>query len=160
MNRKLGVAILYGGKSVEHKISLRSARNIYENLDRSRFDPVLIGIDPEGNWFYHAEFNTDIGSGYPLDLHLKQEGQVFHCSEPGISPGRIDVAFPVLHGNDGEDGSIQGLFKTLNIPVVGTGVTGSAVSMDKILTKKLLRDAGIRVCRYRHFTYEQKASIN
>ncbi len=160
MNRKLRVAILYGGKSVEHKVSLKSAKNIFENLDKDRFEPVLIGIDQEGNWFYQEDFTLAIGSGIPVDLRLCQDGHPFSRRQEKSSLGEIDIVFPVLHGNDGEDGSIQGLFKTINIPIVGTGVTGSAVSMDKVVAKKLLRDAGIRVSRFRHYTFEQKGTIS
>jgi D-alanine-D-alanine ligase len=160
MNRKIKVAILYGGKSVEHNVSLKSAKNIYENLDKNRFEPVLIGIDQEGNWYYQPEFDPRIVSGQPLTIHLHQGKEIFYTIHSGMSLGLIDIIFPVLHGNDGEDGSIQGLFKTLNIPIVGTGVTGSAISMDKVIAKKLLRDAGIQVSRFRHYTYEQKRKIN
>jgi D-alanine-D-alanine ligase len=159
MNKKLKVAIIFGGKSVEHKVSLRSARNIFENLDHDKYEPVLIGIDEAGNWYHLDEFSTNITGGDPLLLQLRQDNQIFFARKANKNLGQIDLVFPVLHGNDGEDGSIQGLFKTLNIPVVGSGVLGSAVSMDKVLAKKLLRDAGIRVTKFRHFIYEELAGI-
>ncbi len=160
MSAKLRVAILYGGKSVEHKVSLKSAKNIFDNIDRDKFEPVLIGIDPGGNWYFMQDFKTGIRSGKPLSLHLQQGEEIFYTLPDNNSLGVIDIVFPVLHGNDGEDGSIQGLFKTVNIPVVGTGVTGSAVAMDKVIAKKLMRDAGIAVSRFRHYTFEQKDSIS
>ena len=160
MQNKMKVAILYGGKSVEHNVSLKSARNIYDNLDRERYDPVLIGIDQQGSWYFLPDYTPDIVSGQPLMIDLRQGKNIFYTCNDRKTLGTIDIVFPVLHGNDGEDGSIQGLLKTLNIPVVGTGVTGSAVAMDKLIAKKLLRDAGIPVSRFRHYTWEQKNEIN
>ncbi|HLF34476.1 MAG TPA: D-alanine--D-alanine ligase family protein [Cyclobacteriaceae bacterium] len=159
MSKKFTVAILYGGKSVEHQISLRSAKNVFDNIDRSKFEPLLIGIDLNGNWYQLHEFRNEIQDGDPVMMQLRQDNRVFFNMKENKNLGPVDIVFPVIHGNDGEDGSIQGLFKTLNIPVVGSGVTGSALAMDKVLSKKIMRDAGIKVSRFRHYFIEEKDSI-
>lgn len=159
MSKKCKVAILYGGRSVEHEISLRSAANVVANIDRSRFDPVLIGIDTQGSWFLNDIIDKNISAGKPVSLTL-------NTKKPGLQVGELgevivpDVVFPVLHGTDGEDGSIQGLFTALDFPVVGSGVLGSAVSMDKIISKKILHESGLPVAPYLDFHKSEKTSIN
>lgn len=155
---KLRVAVVFGGRSAEHEISLLSARNIVASLDPARYDPVLIGIDRQGRWFLNegsmrlldaedaehirlAEDATEVG--------LVSTGPTSQLVAPGGgSFGRVDVLFPVLHGPYGEDGTIQGLAKLADIPCVGAGVLGSAVGMDKDVMKRLLRDAGIPVAPF------------
>jgi D-alanine-D-alanine ligase len=120
----LRVAVLYGGRSGEHEISLRSAESIIAGLDRAKYDVQRIFINPEGRW-------------EPRAL----------SPEPGANPG-IDVVFPILHGTFGEDGTVQGLLELADLPYVGAGVLASAVSMDKEVTKRLLVERGLPVAEY------------
>lgn len=161
MENKIKVGILFGGKSAEHEISLRSAKNVIEALDKNKYEPVLIGIDKNGQWLYneqtslilHADniekisLNTDSES---VSLIPQSEGQLSGTNQ------KIDVVFPILHGPMGEDGTIQGLLKLANIPFVGAGVLGSAVGMDKDIMKRLLRDAGLPIGKYVTLRSHQK----
>ena len=158
MSKKLSIAILYGGRSVEHEISIRSAKNVVARIDQDSFSIVLLGITKIGSWYLNKTIDDEINSGLSVSLNL--DASAPHLIE--IESGRtikIDVIFPVLHGTDGEDGSIQGLFKSMNLPVVGSGVLGSAISMDKIVSKKILRECGIPVAAYLEFDKTQKDSI-
>src|SRR5580692_1283090 len=121
---KLRVAVLQGGRSGEHEISLRSARSIMEAMDRSRYEVVPITIDKEGKW-----------SPRPI------------LPEPGANPG-IDVVFPALHGTFGEDGTVQGLLELADLPYVGAGVLASSLSMDKELMKRVCKERGLPVVEY------------
>jgi len=121
---KLRVAVLYGGRSGEHEISLRSAESIIAAMDPQRYEVQRIFITPEGRWEPRAI-----------------------SPEPGGNPG-IDVVFPVLHGTFGEDGTVQGLLELAGLPYVGAGVLGSAVAMDKEVTKRLLRERGLPVAEF------------
>src|SRR5512135_2408696 len=122
--RHLHVAVLYGGRSGEHEISLRSAESIIAGLDRAKYEVQRILITPEGHWEPRAI-----------------------SPEPGANPG-IDVVFPVLHGTFGEDGTVQGLLELADLPYVGAGVLASDVAMDKEVTKRLLVDRGLPVAEY------------
>lgn len=149
---KLRVAVLFGGKSAEHEVSLQSARNVIAMIDREKYEVVPIGIDKRGQWFLGDEANLLIDEGNPELVKLNRASDDL-ALQPGRddSPlvlrdgdiGRIDVVFPVLHGPFGEDGSVQGLLQVADLPYVGAGVLGSAVGMDKEVMKRLLRDAGI-----------------
>jgi len=132
----LRVAVLCGGRSGEHEISLRSAESIIAGLDRAKFEVQRIFITPEGCW-------------EPRAL----------SPEPGANPG-IDVVFPVLHGTFGEDGTVQGLLELADLPYVGAGVLASAVSMDKEVTKRLLVERGLPVAEYVTVTRGNKPDIN
>lgn len=160
MNKKLKVALLFGGKSVEHTISVRSATNIAQNIDRSKFDVVLIGIDQNGKWHLNEDTSGDIKKGPGLALILDTQCNRLLNVDTNESLGQIDMVFPVLHGTDGEDGSVQGLLKAACIPFVGTGVLGSAISMDKLVSKRLLKEAGIPVSRYLSYSFEERASLD
>lgn len=118
------VAIIYGGRSGEHEISVRSAKAIKEGLDRSKYDVVDYFIDPYGRWQPQAIL-----------------------PEPGAQP-EIDVVFPVLHGTFGEDGTVQGLLELADIPYVGAGVLASAVSMDKEMMKRVCVERGLPIVEY------------
>ena len=151
--KKINVGILFGGKSAEHEVSLLSAKNIIEAIDRDKYTPVLIGIDKNGKWLLQDAANYLLNAGDPKFIKLKpserrvalvpqNEGRL--TSLQGLpDTGSIDVVFPVLHGPFGEDGALQGLLKMADIPFVGAGVLGSAVGMDKDVMKRLLRDARI-----------------
>ena len=121
---KSTVAVIYGGRSGEHEISIRSAKAIKEGLDRSKYDVVDYFIDLNGNW-------------HPQPI----------LPEPGVQP-EIDVVFPVLHGTFGEDGTVQGLLELADLPYVGAGVLASAVSMDKEMTKRVCRQRLLPVVDY------------
>jgi D-alanine-D-alanine ligase len=159
MARKKKVAILYGGRSVEHAVSVNSARNIFEFLDKDLFEPVPIGISKSGQWFIKSEVNKEIESGEPigLTLHPGNPELILLSGKPAV---KVDIIFPVLHGTDGEDGSIQGLIKAMDLPMVGTGVLGSSLSMNKIVAKRLLREAGLPVTDFMTFSFNEKDDIS
>jgi D-alanine-D-alanine ligase len=146
--RKIRVGIVFGGKSCEHEVSIASARNVVEALDRQKYEPVLIHIDKNGAW-HLREALEDFSKQESIALIPKKEGSdLIHLSSPSTSAPPVEVIFPVLHGSFGEDGTIQGLFKMADIPFVGAGVLGSAVGMDKDVMKRLLRDAGIPIGKF------------
>src|SRR5579863_2147048 len=120
----LNVAVLYGGRSGEHEISIRSAESIIAGLNPSEYNVKRLFITKEGRW-----------SPHPI------------LPEPGANPD-IDVVFPVLHGTFGEDGTVQGLFELADLPYVGANVLASAVSMDKDMMKRVCRDRGLPVVEY------------
>ena len=153
----LRLGIVYGGRSSEHDVSLRSARSVFEALDRDKYDPVLIGIDPEGRWHLHSEVEflrltapatnaEPEGGRREVTLPPRPAGGELLAIAPegGLLP-RLDVVFPLLHGARGEDGTIQGLLELAEIPYVGAGVLGSALGMDKDVQKRVLRDAGLPI---------------
>jgi D-alanine-D-alanine ligase len=121
---KTKVAVLYGGRSAEHEVSVRSARSILEGLDRAKYEVAEYFIRPDGKW-----------DPRPI------------LPEPG-GAGAVDVVFPVLHGTFGEDGTVQGLLELADVAYVGPGVMASAVSMDKETTKRLCRERGLPVVEY------------
>jgi D-alanine-D-alanine ligase len=159
MQKKLKVALLYGGRSVEHGVSINSARNIFEFIDKTRFEPLPIGISNTGQWFLTNGVSKDMEQGKALGLILDPHSPGFMLLANG-DRFKADIVFPVLHGTDGEDGSIQGMVKSMDIPMVGTGVIGSAVSMNKIVAKKLLKEAGIPVSRFLTFNYDEQETIS
>jgi D-alanine-D-alanine ligase len=158
MESKKIVAILYGGRSVEHGVSVNSAKNIFEHLDKEHFEPLAIGINQRGKWFLTKGVDKDIDQGQPLGLILDPEKPGFILMASGDRL-KVDMIFPVLHGTDGEDGSIQGLIKAIDLPMVGTGVLGSAVSMNKIIAKRLLEEAGIPVTKFVAFHFRDRNKI-
>lgn len=153
---KVHVGIMFGGISAEHEVSLLSAKNIVEALDRARFDVSLIGIDKQGRWHLNDASDFLLHAEDPSLIALNQSGnhlalipgqQRHQLTEKDCTGqlSQLDVVFPVVHGTLGEDGSLQGLLRVANLPFVGSDVLGSAVSMDKDVAKRLLRDAGLRV---------------
>lgn len=159
MIKKIRVGILFGGRSAEHEVSLQSAKNIIEAIDRDKYEVVLIGIDKQGLWYLNQESHFLLNANDPKNIRLQasetklalapgeQEHQLVAYSQADYH-SRVDVVFPVLHGPFGEDGTVQGLLKLANIPFVGAGVLGSAIGMDKDVMKRLLRDAGIPIARF------------
>ncbi len=154
MDRKIRVGIIFGGKSAEHEVSLQSAKNIIEALDKEKYEPVLIGVDKSGKWLLADNSEFLLNSGDPKLIKLSgeknqsiaivpQSGGKISNLDTSYQEKSIDVVFPILHGPFGEDGTVQGLLKLANIPFVGASVLGSAVGMDKDVMKRLLRDAGI-----------------
>jgi len=155
------VAIVFGGKSGEHEVSLTSAMGVYEALDKSKFDVLLIGIDRAGRWVLPDPQWVLSFKSKPRELNLEKAHEniavlpaaggaslralpVSGGSNPGPSQA-IDVVIPILHGTNGEDGTIQGLLELSGLPYVGSGVLGSALCMDKEMAKRVLRDAGLPV---------------
>jgi D-alanine-D-alanine ligase len=157
--KKITVGILFGGKSAEHEVSLQSARNVFDAIDRSKYNPVPIGIDKKGRWLLNGESDFLLNSGDPKRISLNGSGdEVAIIPESGgtlsnfSAPSRklaVDVVFPILHGPFGEDGTVQGLLKLADIPFVGVGVLASAAGMDKDVMKRLMRDAGLPIGRFR-----------
>jgi D-alanine-D-alanine ligase len=157
MTNKIRLGVLCGGRSTEHEVSIRSTKSIIEALDRSKYEIVVIGVDKKGMWHYYnpelfltlIEHNAlpqiENSSGNIMIFPGKR--QLFRKNGKKIST-ELDVVFPVLHGTYGEDGTVQGLLKLLDVPFVGASVLGSAVGMDKEVMKRLLRDAGIPIGKY------------
>ena len=151
--KKLSVCVLFGGVSPEHEVSLRSAEYVLNTIDKEKYNVFPVGITKDGDWVLFA--GTDY-SKLPAGTWQDQEGNRRAAISPIRGQGllsfendcavreRIDVVFPVLHGENGEDGSIQGLLQIAGIPYVGPGVASSAVCMDKTLTKLVAELAGVR----------------
>ncbi|MBN2533252.1 MAG: D-alanine--D-alanine ligase [Spirochaetales bacterium] len=159
MEKRIRVALLFGGRSAEHEVSLQSARNILNVLDRDKYEPVLIGIDRQGRWYINENSIPLLNSDDPKLIQLNMgsrevvltpngdDNQLMDI-RTGHSLDKIDVIFPVLHGPYGEDGSVQGLAKLANLPCVGAGILGSVIGMDKDIMKRLLKAAEISVASY------------
>jgi D-alanine-D-alanine ligase len=146
--KKSRVAVIFGGRSPEHPISCISAGSVLAALDSEEYDVVPVGITRDGRWLLIS------GDDKPFTITDGRLPEVTEASGdmiplvPGRVPGEVDVAFPVLHGAYGEDGTIQGLFEMAGLPYVGAGVFASAAGMDKEFTKKLAAAAGIPVGPY------------
>jgi D-alanine-D-alanine ligase len=150
---KLRVGILFGGRSTEHEVSVNSATTIFHGLDPERYTPVLLGLAHDGTWLA-AEPAQDMepralfgASGGVKSFPALRDGLDFLRAGDGKSAldSALDVVFPIIHGREGEDGCLQGVLEMARIPYVGAGVMASALCMDKSLTKRVLRDAGIPV---------------
>lgn len=162
MGNRTRVLLLFGGRSAEHEVSIVSAAFIARSLDPKTYDLVLVGMDRDGRWLeFEPGALASIDSaadavlppgGRPVTLPPapSQSGRPTLVRQQGEELG-FDVAFPVLHGPLGEDGAIQGLFELADIPYVGSGVSSSAVGMDKVLQKQLLEHAELSVVPYRWF---------
>lgn len=151
---KKSLAVLFGGQSSEHEVSCMSAANVIEQIDTNRYDLLLIGITEDGHWL-KVDSVEEIRSGAWREsrteavLSPDATKQCAILTKDGVREEvKIDVAFPVLHGLYGEDGTVQGLFELAKIPYVGCGVLASAVSMDKLYTKIIVNDLGIRQADY------------
>ena len=143
---KLRVGVIYGGRSGEHEVSVVSAASIFKHLDRSRFQPVPIRIDKDGRWVLGAKEPTAISAG---DVQDNGPVGALQVTEPTAAiGGGIDVVFPVLHGPYGEDGTVQGLLELANVPYVGAGVLGSALGMDKAISKTVFAAHGLPIVPY------------
>lgn len=162
MSKKLRVAVIYGGKSGEHDVSLVSAASVIKALDLNKYEVIPMGITKDGTWILGTEsFPT-------LEINLGQEkiqelqSQLPTVSEinqtaklPLLRSSEIDVVFPVLHGTFGEDGTIQGMFEMANIPYVGAGVLASATAMDKVIAKKIFANEGLSQGKYVYYLHSQ-----
>ena len=166
-NKKKKIAVIFGGKSGEHEVSISSAISVFNALDKSKYEVALIGIDKSGRWLMPSETKFLAHAENPRLLKLNQEKETFSLvpfessrqlvsvedrqttsapvpSQVG-SGGKFDVIIPILHGPHGEDGTVQGLLELSNIPYVGSGVLGSALGMDKDVSRRLLKAEGIPV---------------
>ncbi len=146
------IVILYGGKSGEHEVSLRSAASVLSNLDKTKYKPELIGIDKNGIWYYQKNIKTST-DGQRLELVKENPVSVvpskgFFCGNEKIE---CDAVLPIIHGTQGEDGTIQGLLEIVNVPYAGAGVLGSALSLDKEKTKIICQGSGLPVAPFRSF---------
>lgn len=159
MKKKLRVGVLFGGRSAEHEISIISAKNVVQAIDKQKYDVVLIGIDKQGRWYRNDDAGVLERADRPKAIRFARETNAL-----ALVPGNrakqwlrlasrktekpVDVVFPILHGTFGEDGTVQGLLKMADIPFVGASVLGSAVGMDKDAMKHLLRDARVPTPRW------------
>jgi len=168
MKKKLRVAILFGGKSAEHEISLISARNIVDAMDKAKYDVVAIGIDKQGRWYLDEGARLLLGKTASKVEYADSQNAAAVMPGETVTPmvratgagfGTLDVVFPVLHGPFGEDGTVQGLLKLANLPFVGAGVLGSAVGMDKDVMKRLLRDADVPIGKFLAFDRADRISF-
>ncbi|KKU50390.1 MAG: D-alanine-D-alanine ligase [Parcubacteria group bacterium GW2011_GWA1_47_10] len=147
--KKLKIGVLFGGKSAEHEVSLQSARNVINSLDRTKYEVVPIGITQEGKWLLSNTSNYLLNENNPKLIKLnKSSREIVPLNEEVRNREKFDVIFPVMHGPFGEDGSMQGLLKLAGVPFVGAGVLGSAVGMDKEVMKRLLREADIPIGKF------------
>lgn len=137
---KLRVVVLFGGRSGEHEVSIRSAASVMAALDRSRYEVIPLGIAKSGQWLDPA-LSAKLLPTAECGL-LATQAQPYFSRQPGASAG-FDVVFPVLHGPFGEDGAVQGFLELGAIPYVGSGVLGSACGMDKDVMKRLFRERGL-----------------
>jgi D-alanine-D-alanine ligase len=143
---KLRVGLLFGGRSVEHEVSLASATSILKALDPSRYDVALVGIDQSGRWHLAAPPLPPEAAVRGEEVTLPAvPGSRAITSTSGNELGRLDVIFPIVHGHGGEDGALQGLLELADVPYVGAGVLGSALQMDKEVSRRLLHAAGLPV---------------
>jgi D-alanine-D-alanine ligase len=147
-NHKLRVALIAGGRSSEHEISLASARSVLESLDPERYDVVSLAIGRDGRWELgrgreRQALGSDPGTGPAETLPVPAAGGTM------ATLGEVDVALPILHGPFGEDGTVQGLLELAGVPYVGPGVLASALCMDKDVFKSVMRDNGVPVTRHR-----------
>jgi D-alanine-D-alanine ligase len=154
MPQKIRVGVIFGGRSAEHEVSLVSATSVINALDKEKYEILPIGITPEGRWLSSREavaLLKEKGNIDNLPEHIlvpdpRKRGLVpLQNATAGVSLHPVDVVFPVLHGTYGEDGTIQGLFELADVPYVGAGVLGSALGMDKVVQKQLLRQVKIPV---------------
>ena len=160
MAKKLRIGVIFGGRSGEHEVSVRSARSVIEAIDKSKYEVVPIAITKEGNWLGAASALEFFPPETRRMLAAQSEGgEVAILGDPsrrGLvrldhesgSPQKLDVVFPVLHGTFGEDGTLQGLLEMAAIPFVGCGTLASACGMDKITMKALFKEAGLPICRH------------
>jgi D-alanine-D-alanine ligase len=166
MAKPITLALVFGGQSPEHEVSVMSAKNIFAAIDQNKYEVVLIGIDRQGRWF---DLPPEAFDQKPLDIPDlgrqlilvpgAREQQIRYLEGRGRFP-QVEVVFPITHGPYGEDGTLQGLFRHLSLPFVGPDVMASAVSMDKDLCKRVLREADLLVADYRCFHYYEKDAID
>lgn len=165
---KLKVGVVFGGLSSEHEVSLQSAATILNGLDLSRYDPILIGVDKTGHWRIYDVSNFLKNDDDPELIALGYSRRSLAIVPGNSSPqlleisshqvlDHLDVVIPIIHGSQGEDGCLQGLLRLADVPFVGSDVLGSAICMDKDVSKRLLRDACIPVAPF--LTINRRGSV-
>jgi len=165
MAKKLRIGVIFGGRSGEHEVSVRSARSVIEAIDKSKYEVVPVAITKEGKWLAPAAAAELL----PAETQRKLSAQTLGADRNDVAivgdPSRsglmtlgdsargrpLDVVFPVLHGTYGEDGTLQGLLEMASIPFVGCGTLASACGMDKVTMKALFKEAGLPICAYTFF---------
>ncbi|MDQ6786607.1 MAG: D-alanine--D-alanine ligase [Acidobacteriota bacterium] len=162
---KIKIGVIFGGRSGEHEVSVRSAKTVIEQIDKERYEVIPIAITKQGNWLNPGEslqmlpeqtreiIAESVGkfseNAVALVGDTKYKGLTrLETYDNGEKISPLDVVFPVLHGTYGEDGTIQGLFEMADIPYIGCGVVASACGMDKVVMKTLFRDADLPICKY------------
>ena len=152
--KKLNIAVIFGGCSPEYSVSLESAHAVITHMDRTKYSPVLVGISPKGNWLHFTgavekikqdTWNNPDDCAPALVSPDRDAPGLLVQTTAGVEKISLDAAFPVLHGRNGEDGTVQGLFELAGIPLVGCGVLASALCMDKDRAHKLAQAAGITI---------------
>ncbi len=162
-NTKTKVAVVFGSRSVEHEVSIVTAMQVFENINREKYEVIPVYIDKSGRWFVDKRLEK-LESFRNLKLtDIKAPEYVFEAS-PSVKTltpksafkffGKIsaDIYFPLVHGTFGEDGTLQGLLEMTDVAYTGSGVTGSAVGMDKIIQKSVFKDAGLPIVKYIWFS--------
>ncbi len=162
---KIELALIFGGKSAEHEVSVISARNIVKAIDRKAYNIALVWIDKKGDWFLANEKELLEDKIFSQKKSALQEVIPFAKDNKfflkiGKDNKKVDVVFPILHGPFGEDGTIQGLLKMYNVPFVGPSVLGSAIGMDKDVSKRLLKEAGMPVAKFLVYKEMEKDNIS
>lgn len=164
LEKKLRVGVIFGGRSGEHEVSLRSAESVINALDREKYEIVPIAISKEGKWLTSSQAGELLPSAVMrgADQHVAIFGDPTARGLTRLARGSanghrdsLDVIFPVLHGTYGEDGTIQGLLEMADLPYVGCGVLASAAGMDKVVMKRLFREAGLPIVDFTHFLRTQ-----
>lgn len=150
------IAVIFGGHSSEHEVSINSARNIFKALDKSKFKPVLIGVSKQGTWYSINE--KDFETLESINDHkmsqdntvtlIRAQSKVYSLNLQSNQRQELDCAFAIIHGTNGEDGTMQGYLKILGLPFVGCGVMSSAIAMDKEVMKIIMTAAGIPNSRW------------
>ena len=153
---KKNVAIIFGGHSSEHEVSINSARNIFKALDKNQFTPILLGVSKQGTWYQITEKEMEnisaivdgkMNSNQSITM-IRANSKVYTYSLHNHNRTEVDCVFPIIHGTNGEDGTLQGYLKILAVPFVGCGVMSSAIAMDKEVMKILMTSAEIPNSRY------------
>ena len=171
MAKRLRVGLIFGGRSGEHEVSIRSASSVIEAINPRKYDVLPIAITKEGKWLSPnaaAELLTESARSFLSAGAIKTSSDVAILGDPSqrglvsldvngrpLPPEHIDVVLPVLHGPFGEDGTIQGLLEMAHVPYVGCGVLASSCGMDKVAMKSLFKEAGLPICKYIWFLRSQ-----
>jgi D-alanine-D-alanine ligase and related ATP-grasp enzymes len=151
------VGVIFGGRSGEHEVSLRSAESVINAIDKSRYEVVPIGITQEGRWLISGDAKNMLPQTVMASNNHQQVAIIGDPTRQGLTrldrgtSESLDVVIPVLHGTYGEDGTIQGLLEMASVPYVGCGVLASATGMDKVVMKQLFTQAGLTVIEYEWF---------
>jgi D-alanine-D-alanine ligase len=170
MEKKVRIGVVFGGQSPEHEVSIESARSILQHLDPEKYTVTPIGIDKKGSWHFFQRERALLSLErkflptfkkndpyFPLISSPLKKGELFFS--PCVLRRNFDLFFPIIHGQCGEDGTIQGLFRLANLPFVGSDVLGSSLCMDKTVMKAVLRDAKFPLTRYLCISRYEKFNV-